>query len=317
MPVTMRSVGAVAALVAGMTATICAHVPEVVTPQTFWRSWSFEPSVVTVLLLTSWLYARGIRRLWAHAGWGRGVSVWRVVLFAAGETTIAVALISPLDALGGTLLSAHMAQHGLLAAVAPPLLLLGRPRIPFAWAFTDRSARAVPRLWRVVSAIELPRSSLLFAAALYGVAIWVWHAPLLFDAAVHDDWVHVAQHLSFFIPAMWFWNALLEATSARRAAMAAAAVFATFMHTGLLGALLTMAAEPLYVAYIGRPQEWGLSALADQQLAGVLMWVPLGLPYVAAGLWLGWRVLGRHSYCTPTAASSNAPVRPVLTEGAP
>jgi putative membrane protein len=239
-----------------------------------------------------------------------------VALFAAGEAAIAIALISPLDALGGTLLSAHMAQHGLLAGVAPPLLVLGHSRIAFAWAFADRSARAVAPLWRAVAAIERPRSSLLLATAAYGVAMWVWHAPLLFDAAVHDDRVHIAQHLSFFIPAMWFWNAVLEARSIRRAAMAAAAAFATFMHTGLLGGLLTMAPEPLYVAYIGRTDAWGLSALADQQLAGVLMWVPLGVPYVAAGLSLVSRVLGR-SCDDASTVTANASVRPALREPAP
>lgn len=275
-----------------MSTVASAHVPELVTPDTLWTSWSLEPFVLAALLLTSWLYTRGVRRLWAHAGHGRGVSVPRACSFAAGQAAVAVALVSPLDTLGGTLLSAHMAQHGLLAGIAPPLLLLGHPGAVFAWAVAGRSARAMTPLWHAAAAIERRLSGLLFATFLYGVTTWVWHAPSLFGAAVRYDWVHAAQHLSFFVPAMFFWNALLDAASPRRAALATAAAFATFMHTGLLGGLITMAPEPLYVAYVGRTAAWNLTPLADQQLAGLLMWVPLGLPYVAAGLWLGSRLVG-------------------------
>jgi putative membrane protein len=291
MPMIARSALAVAALVIITSTVASAHVPELVTPDTLWSSWSLEPVVFAALVLTSWLYTRGVDRLWTQAGRGRGVSVPRVCSFAAGQAAVAVALISPLDTLGGTLLSAHMAQHGVLAGIAPPLLLLGHPGLVFAWAVRGQSARAMAPLWHAAATIEPQLSGLLFATLFYGVTTWVWHAPSLFGAAVQYDWVHAAQHLSFFVPAMFFWNALLGVASPRRAACATAAAFATFMHTGLLGGLITMAPEPLYVAYVGRTAAWNLTPLADQQLAGVLMWVPLGLPYIAAGLWLGSRLL--------------------------
>jgi putative membrane protein len=286
-----RTAIAAATLVIMMDTPALAH-PELVTPDTLWRSWSAEPFVLAPLLLTSWLYTRGVRRLWRHGGRGLGVTVPGACAFAAGQAAIAIALISPVDPLGGTLLSAHMAQHGLLAGIAPPLLLLGRPELAFAWAVRGRSARVPASLWRTGAAICRRLSGLLLATILYGATTWLWHAPWLFGAAVHYESVHVAQHLSFFVPAMFFWHALLNAPSPRRAAMATAAAFATFMHTGLLGGLITLAPEPLYVAYVGRTAAWNLTPLADQQLAGVLMWVPLGLPYVAAGLWLGSRLLG-------------------------
>jgi putative membrane protein len=292
MPMIARTALAVAAWVITTSMVASAHVPELVTPDTLWSSWSLEPLVLAALLLTSWLYTRGVGRLWAHAGRGRGVSVARACSFAAGQAAVAVALISPLDTLGGTLLSAHMAQHGVLAGIAPPLLLLGHPGVVFAWAVRGQSARTMASLWQAAVAIERRLSGLVLATFLYGVTTWVWHAPSLFGAAVRYDWIHAAQHLSFFVPAMFFWNALLDAASPRRAALATAAAFATFMHTGLLGGLITMAPEPLYVAYVGRTAAWSLTPLADQQLAGVLMWVPLGLPYVAAGLWTGSRLLG-------------------------
>jgi putative membrane protein len=132
----------------------------------------------------------------------------------------------------------------------------------------------------------------------------VWHAPGLFDAAVRSEWIHAVQHLSFFVPAMLFWHALLKAHSPGHAAMATAAAFATFMHTGLLGGLITLAPHPLFVAYLDRTATWDLTPLADQQLAGVLMWVPLGLPYVVAGLWLGSRVVRETDDNVPASASN-------------
>jgi putative membrane protein len=276
-----------------MIAPAPAHVEELVTPEKLWSEWSFEPLILILLASTSWLYSRGVRRLWAKAGRGRGLSVARVLCFAGGQAALIVALVSPLDPLGGTLLSAHMAQHGLLAGVAPPLLVLGRPDAAFAWALSPFwTTGTLAPVWQSVSRLARALSTPMRATLLYGITMWLWHAPALFDAAVAYDGIHALQHLSFFIPALLFWRGLLHARSVGRAAGAAAAAFMTFMHTGLLGGLITMAPEPLYTAYVGRTESWGLSALADQQLAGLLMWVPLGLPYVAAGLSLGARVFG-------------------------
>jgi putative membrane protein len=210
------------------------------------------------------------------------VNTW---FFAAGQIALVVALISPLDALGGTLLSAHMAQHGLLAGVAPPLLLLGAPGVALAWGVSGIQVlrRLVP-VWRSLGALARFVSTPMRATVLHGATMWVWHAPMLFGAAVEHEWVHALQHLSFFIPAIVFWRALLVEPSTAHAATAAGAAFVTFMHTGLLGGLITMAPEPLYAIYVGRTGSWGLTALADQQLAGLFMWIPLGLPYAVVGL---------------------------------
>ena len=132
------------------------------------------------------------------------------------------------------------------------------------------------------------------AAVLHGVTMWLWHAPMLFGAAVEHEWVHALQHLSFFIPAILFWRALLGERSPAHAAGAASAAFVTFMHTGLLGGLITMAPQPLYPVYAGRTGSWGLTALADQNLAGLLMWVPLGVPYFTAGIVLAAQIVRGH-----------------------
>jgi putative membrane protein len=293
MPLTLRILTRVLLLAALTIAPAAAHVEELVTPGGLWSEWSFEPLILLFLAATSWLYGRGVRRLWAKAGRGRGVPFACALSFAGGQAALIVALISPLDALGGTLLSAHMAQHGLLAGVAPPLLVLGRPDAAFAWALTPFwTSGGLAPVWRLLSRLERALSTPGRATVLLGITMWLWHAPALFGAAVAHDWIHAVQHLSFFIPALLFWRGLFHARSVGRVAGAAAAAFITFMHTGLLGALITTAPEPLYSVYVGRTGSWGLSALADQQLAGLLMWVPMGVPYVAAGLLLGARVFG-------------------------
>jgi len=290
---------------------VSAHAPGVVTPDAVWRAWTLDPVVLLLLAAVVGVYGRGVRLLWARTGRGHGVSWMRVSAFGAGQAVLIVALVSPLDALGATLLSAHMAQHGLLAGVAPPLLLLGMPGVAFAWGVSGFSPlRRLAPLWRSLAGLARVLSTPLHATVLHGLTMWIWHAPMLFGAAVEHDWVHALQHLSFFIPALLFWRALLDEPSTSRVAVGAAAAFLTFMHTGLLGGLITMAPEPLYPIYDGRTASWGLTALADQQIAGLFMWVPLGLPYVVAGLFLVSRLVrGR-----PADAERE---HPVSVRGAP
>jgi cytochrome c oxidase subunit 2 len=268
-------------------------VPNLVTPDQFWSAWTFEPLVILSLGTAISLYARGVMCVWARAGKGRVVTYTHTLAFGGGVAALAVALVSPLDSLGGTLLSAHMAQHGLLAGIAPPLLLLSRCGAAFAWGLKELWSvdRITADAWRSAHAAIRAVSTPAVATLLHAAMLWVWHAPTLFGAAVGNDAVHALQHLCFFVPALLFWRSLLGAGSPPRAAVAMVAAFLTFMHTGLLGALLTMAPEPLYPSYFGRPDAWGLTVLQDQQLAGVIMWVPLGLPYLVVGVWLAARVL--------------------------
>jgi putative membrane protein len=277
--------------VGAMGAPLSAHAAALVTPDSLWQTWSVEPLVCLGLLATSWLYGCGVRRLWVHAGRGHGVSSARALSFAAGQFALTVALVSPLDALGGTLLSAHMAQHGLLIGVAPPLLLAGHPTIAFAWALRSTLvARAAARTsWKWLVALARRLASPLPATVLQGVLMWLWHAPAIFDAALAHEWLHPVEHLSFFVPALLLWQALLGERARGGAAFAAA--FVTFMHSGLLGGLITMAPAPLYAVYVGRTDSWGITALDDQQLAGLFMWVPLGIPYLVAGLLVASRLV--------------------------
>jgi putative membrane protein len=296
----MRLIVALLLAVATVSPTaVHAHGFAVVTPDTLWSSWSVELSVLLPLILAVSLYAQGARRIWSRAGRARGIGYLHALAFALGAAALLVALVSPLDALGATLLSAHMAQHGLLVTAAPLLLLLGRPGVAFAWALPDRARRSLLRssAWRSVARLGDALSQPLLAATLHGLALWLWHAPAAFDAAIASHAIHAFEHVSFFGTAILFWRAMLDARNERRAGSALGASFATLVHGGLLGALVTLAPFPLYTWYAGRTGPWGLSPLEDQQIAGLLMWVPMGIVYLGVCIALASRLVA-------------APVRP-------
>ena len=221
---------------------------------------------VTILLLSAFalLYALGVRRLWRHAGRGRGVSAWNVAAVTAGFATLAFALLSPLHHLAEEKLWAHMVQHELLMVVAAPLLVAARPLGALAWV----------RPFRLPAWLSDPYAGF----ALHAAAIWLWHIPGVFEAAVRSEAVHFAQHASFFASALIFWHGALA-----HAGVGVASLFATMMHTGALGALMALAGRSWYAGY----------SLDDQQLAGLVMWVPAGLAYPIAALYLMSRLLRR------------------------
>lgn len=253
--------------------------------------WSFEPGVVVPLLLTAFLYSFGVYRLRAAASTAFGVA--EIACFAAGWFTLVVALVSPLHPWGAVLFSAHMTQHELLMLVAAPLLVLGRPLIPFLWALPRPLARTFAswgnknvwqRFWKTITAPFI-------AWLIHAVVLWSWHVPFLFEATRDSEFVHALQHASFLFSALLFWWAILHGR--RRAVGFGVAVlymFTTALHSGLLGALLTFTRTLWYPIYANTTQPWGLTPLQDQQLGGLIMWIPAGLVYVIAGLALfaGW-----------------------------
>jgi putative membrane protein len=257
------------------------------------RAWSFEPLVVISLALTAALFVIGLRRLWRQAAKKRVVRLWEALCFTGGWLALFVALVSPLHAWGRVLFSAHMSQHEVLMLVAAPLLVLGRPLVVFLWAFPVEWSRRIGNIGRVSWVtgswrfVTIP----LVAWLVHAVALWVWHVPLLFDAVLHNDWLHTLQHLSFLVSALLFWWALIHGPQGAMGYGAAVLyLFTTSIHSGVLGALITVAGSVWYPSYIGLTNSWGLTPLEDQQLGGLIMWIPAGLVYVIAGLALfaGW-----------------------------
>lgn len=272
-----------------------------IAPDQLWHHWNFDPLVWAPLLVAHWAYGRGVVRAWRRAGVGRVVPNWRVGCFLAGELLLVAALISPLDPLGETLLSAHMLQHIVLTTLAPPLLALGAPTMAWLWA--------LPRAWRGASLVRVLAvlgdrlSRPLSATAVHALALWAWHAPALFQAALADPTLHTLEHLSFFATALVFWQAVLRRHVAP--ILAAICILATFVQSGVLGGVLSLAPAPLYPAYGDYSMLWGLSALEDQQLAGLAMWAPAGLIYFAAFLAVLSRLLSSPSAGIMRASTSS------------
>lgn len=276
-----------------------AHVPEgLPTSPPLWQ-WNTEVWLLALLAGSGLLYAHGIRRLWRNAGTGRGIPRSAVVAFALGWLTLVVALVSPLDAMGGLLFSAHMVQHELLMVVAAPLLVVGRPLAAWTWAFEPPVRQALGRTANAkpVQAVWGFLTDPVAAWGLHAIALWGWHVPRLFDAALQHEWIHILQHTSFLVTALFFWWAALghDPRRAQGTGTAVALLFTTMLHTAALGALLSLAPTPWYPPYIPTSNALGIDPVDDQQLGGLVMWVPSGLAYVVAALVLLARLLTRQT----------------------
>ena len=238
------------------------------------------------------VYALGVVRVWRHAGVGRGVTRLQAAAFASGFLVLVGSLSDVMDELSDRWLVAHMAQHELLIVVAAPLIAFGAPLVATLWALpAEARSRAVhavraPAIVSAWMAITAPLTVFLLHAA----ALWIWHLPALYDLALASESVHVLEHLCFFGTAALFWWGIAHGRYGRAGYGAAVVyVFATAAHSGVLGALLTVSPEVWYAPYLTSHPS-GMTPLEDQQLAGLLMWVPAGVAFVAVALALfaGW-----------------------------
>jgi putative membrane protein len=271
---------------------VLAHSGAPIGPDGLWRAWSFPPGVVIGLGLSGALYLIGLVRLRCR-GRGQAVRGRETACFAAGWLVLVLALVSPLHELGESLLSAHMVQHELLILLAAPLLVLGRPLAPTLWGVPSTARHWLSRLaWRrEVHATWTFISRPAVAWTLHATAMLLWHLPPLYQKSLVSETAHAAQHASFLLTALLFWWALLNGQKARAYAGASVLyLFGTAVYTGGLGALLTVSTRLWYPPYLGRTTPWGLTPLEDQQLAGLVMWMPGALFYLAAALGLaaGW-----------------------------
>jgi putative membrane protein len=264
-----------------------AHAVPTLRTAPLWQAWSTELWVWLVWGLPGLLILSGYLRLWRRAGEGAGLSRGRAVCFLAGFLVLGLAILSPLDAIGEELFWVHMVQHEVLLLVAAPLLVLSRPLGALVWA--------LPATWRPGSAVLAERLGLaatmrwmtrpFTAWWIHAVVLWAWHAPALFEAALTHRWVHDLQHVSFLVSSLAFWWALLEARGgAQRQATAVLYLFTTLLHTSALGALLTFSQRAWYAPYAVTAPHWGLDVLEDQQLGGLIMWVPGGTVFLVAAL---------------------------------
>lgn len=272
-----------------------AHVLDPSTPAQASFGWSFEPLVAGALVLSLALYACGFWRLRARSGArSRMLRHRHGAAFGVGWATLVVALVSPLDALGAALFSAHMVQHELLMLVAAPLLVLGRPLGVWMWALPTawRTAAGAAVRWRPLKVCWGCITAPLTTWLLHAAALWLWHAPRLFQAAVLHSWIHTLQHTSFLASALLFWWTILGRRGGSEAgAPAMLSLFTTMVHTGALGALLALAPGLWYPLYVEPTSALGFDPLQDQQMGGLVMWVPGGVAYLVSALAIAARWL--------------------------
>ncbi len=252
--------------------------------------WSFQPPVVLGIVLVGVLYGCGLQCLAGRGRLWRTVTWWHVVSFGCGLLAILLALASPIDALSTSLLSVHMVQHLLLLMVAPVLVLLGKP-IPVLLVGAPREVvRAVARTHartRWLRATTRRLTGPIEAWVLYAGNMLLWHIPWLYQIALVHQGIHDLEHLCFLITGLLFWWVAIEPLPGP-----------TRLHHGLrilyawsmtlpvtaLGALLSLTNDQrlIYPIYATVPRLWGFSAMSDQQLGGIIIWLVGGMMYIAA-----------------------------------
>lgn len=292
------------------------HAP---TPGEVWSQWSFAPSITLPLAIGVAFYAVGTGRLWRRAGAGRGISIQSAAAYGAGILALIIALMSPLDAAGAALFSLHMIQHLLLILVAAPLIVIGAPEVALLWSLPARWRGGFGRFERWVggglsSDGGHPVGPLLITLLATGV-LWIWHVPSLYDLAVQNEAVHYAEHAAFLITALLFWATVLRLRPRDHAGngLRILYVFGMAVQGSILGALITLAAQPLYLSHTDIPPGWGLGALEDQQLAGLIMWVPPAALYIGVVAYLFTKWLDAlDSRQDKRRARTMAPPRPAI-----
>jgi putative membrane protein len=224
-------------------------------PEVWLRRWNTDPVLAAVLL--AWAMA-----VWLPVSWRDGESTGRSGALRAAWAVAVLLYVSPLCALSSAFFTARVVHHMALVFLLAPLLLVGLGpwlrRLPLpAWTCT----------------------------ALAAGTFWLWHAPGVYAAAMSSSAVYWLMQLSLLATATAFWAAMRRTGPA----LALAAILVSTVLMGLLGALITFAARPLYAPHFASTLGWGVSPLEDQQFAGIVMWAPGSLAYLGAALWIGWR----------------------------
>jgi putative membrane protein len=252
--------------------------------------WTLSSWVLGPLLVSALLYGIGFARLRQRSDQGRPALRRAALLFAAGWLTLAAAVASPLHEAGEASFTMHMIEHELIMLPAALLLVASRPGAAMLWSLPAAARGALASVARGGKGPWRLLTDPLVATALQLAAMWAWHAPGLFDRALDSSGWHVAQHLSFLVTALLFWWAMANGRGG--AGLSAFCLFVTSLAGGALGALMAFSASPWYAGYaaLGMTPA-GLTPAQDQQLAGLIMWIPGGAFHGAAALVFLWKWL--------------------------
>ena len=244
------------------------------TPTTY--PWLFTPSIVIGLISLIGLYAYLVYTDRRDGYWGQDLRGRHIAFFATGILVIYVALQSPLDEISDyALFSAHMTQHIMLGLIGPALLA---GSLPTRWLQT---LRRIPIIGQLFSALTKP----IVALILFNFNLWLWHLPAWYEGALHDENLHIVQHLLFMATGTLLWLPILHNLTPDRSSnylLKIAVLFFSMVSSGILGAIFCFAPNVIYGFYGNMALSFGLTPLDDQQLAGAIMWVPGGGIFFAA-----------------------------------
>jgi cytochrome c oxidase assembly factor CtaG len=244
-------------------------------------TWSLNVPALVGVTLAGGAYAwrlRDLRRTPAPRSGDRPAhDTLRALAFAAGLAVVLLALVSPIDRLGEErLFTAHMVQHLLLADLAPILLLVGLTR-----AFLRPAVRRLRPLEERLGPLAHPAVAL----ALYVGLMWLWHVPAMYELALDHAWAHALEHASFFTAGIAFWWYLIEPVPPRHrltGPWALAYLTTAKLLMGALGVILAFAPDAMYSTYEDAPRTWGLTAVEDQNVGGLVMMIEQSLVLVIA-----------------------------------
>ena len=240
----------------------------------FWLTqWNLEPSILIGTALITGLYLYAIGPLRKRQFPNEQIMTGQTIAFLSGVLIMFLALVSPLDELGDSyLFSAHMVQHLCLTILGPPLLLLGTPE----WMVKPVLQNKV--IFKVAKVLTYP----VVAFVLYNADFWLWHAPPLYNATLENQTIHILEHLTFIVFGLLYWWPIFSPSKDLPRLPFGGQIlylFVSGMPSVLLGAGLTFS-PPLYAPYIAAPRIWGISAATDQQLGGLIMWIPVSIFYI-------------------------------------
>ena len=258
--------------------------------QALFSQWDWRLEIVAVLAVLGVLYTTGWWRLRRRSRLDRLATRKRLAAYLAGLAVLAISLMSPVDILGGQLFYMHMIQHMLTMMVAVPLILLANPFPFMLWGMPSGVRRPVSGLFARRSLVRrgltaATKPGIVFLA--YFTIYLGWHDPTLYNLALRRDWVHDVQHITFFVVAVLFWWLVIGAAPRlhrlplwARIGMLIGAVPPTM----IAGVTIAFAGQVLYTYYETVPRIWGVTALQDQMLAGVIMWIPGSMMFILAAL---------------------------------
>jgi putative membrane protein len=240
--------------------TVVAYCGLPPSPGEIWMRWRLDPVVLSFLFAWLGLHLVGARML---RGKPRRLTKRELVFFVSGWTIATLALVSPLCPLSVSLFSARVTQHVILTLIAAPLIAASRPLDALVAAiFIEHPGRTWPRE---------PRRPML-AAAAFAALLWLWHSPIAYAATFASVTLYWTMHVTLFGTPCWLWGTLLRRENALVGGLLASIVSSVQM--GLLGALITLSPRAFYSPHFATTDAWGLTPLQDQELGGVIMWVP-------------------------------------------